>query len=81
MSASLFWEPVERRKNAISIGWPSSFMDQLNRVFGSRTPLLRPSDIEKLIALRDVGEDYNEAYAQLIDAIEKVGEIQISAEY
>jgi hypothetical protein len=83
MSANLYWEPTQRKKHDINVGAPSSFMDTLGRVFGRRTPTLGMGDIVKLETLRDATEipEWASVYAELIDAIEKCGEIQISAEY
>ncbi len=81
MSANLYWEPVERRKNSISTTASSSFMEKMRKVFGSETPSLDVGDLQKLETLRDLDDGYQEAFQELIAAIEKCGSIKISAQY
>ena len=80
MGARLYWEPVKRTRKCIGTGAPSSFMERLEKVFGSRNPTLGEKDIPKLEVLRDVSGG-GEGWQTLIDAIEHVGDIQIGAEY
>ncbi|HZL53132.1 MAG TPA: hypothetical protein VFC37_19540 [Terracidiphilus sp.] len=75
---------MNRKKNSINTAAPSSFMGELEQVFGDRTPILRERDIKTLRAMAvAAGKDseYGKCYAALADAVEKYEEIQISAEY
>ena len=57
MSANLYWEPVQRKKHDMNVGAPQSFMDTMQRVFGSRTPRLSEQDAIKLETLRDATDN------------------------
>jgi hypothetical protein len=80
MSANLYWEPVSRTKRDLSEGAPSSFMDMLERAFGSRCPKLGMNHVPILRAMAVASE--RKSFDELADAIERTeGEIQVSAEY
>jgi hypothetical protein len=83
MSASLYWEPVERKKYSLEQIAPSSFMESLEQVFGRKCPTLGESDIRTLRAMAVASGDSNfkKGYERLADGIEKYGEIEVTAVY
>lgn len=83
MGANLYWEPTKRKKHDIGVGAPQSFMDALEKAFGSRTPRLGE---EHVPVLRGIAAGYKQADVsvacdELIEAIWNNDEIQISVEY
>ncbi len=83
MSASIFWRPVNSG-HQLRIGAPSSFIDSLQRAFGSRPPItLTETDIPTLtgMAAATEYEEFREAYEKLAHAIREEDEIQIFAAY
>ena len=81
MGASLYWEPKKRKKHSIGVSAPQSFMDQLERVFGSRTPIFYGDAESQLRVMGKLDTSFREAFYELADAVEKYGEIEITAEY
>ena len=81
MSASIYAEPVERKKDYIPIGAPSSFMDALDKVFGERLPCLQESDVPKLRVIFVLGNYDTKALEILTRLITDHGAIQLSAKY
>ena len=80
MSASIYAEPLERKKHYIPTMAPQNLMDTFQQVFGARLPKLGKDNIRELETLIKVGIQL-EALDDLIDYIEKVGDVQLSAEY
>lgn len=81
MGASLYWEPVKRKRNYLSEGAPSSFMESMERAFGSRTPLLNQGSKPLLKGMAAADPGRSKTYTELLDALEEYDEIEISAEY
>lgn len=81
MSASIYAEPVDRKKDYLPIDTPSAFMGSLEKVFGTRLPELGPEDIPKLEAIFAIGNHDKDALDILIRLIHDHGQIQLSAEY
>lgn len=83
MSASIYWRPVNSG-HRLSIGAPSSFIDSLERAFGSRPPItLTEIDIPKLEGMAAATEykEFREAYGRLAYALREEDEIEIFAVY
>jgi hypothetical protein len=80
MGANIYYEPLKRKKQSVRAGARSSFYTTLERVFGSREPQLSASDVPKLEALRDAGDE-KDGWQDLIDGIERFDEIQVSVEF
>jgi hypothetical protein len=83
MSASIFWRPVNSG-HQLRIGAPSSFIDSLQRAFGSRLPVtLTGSDRPVLLGMAAATEyeEFREAYSELARALGEEDEIQVFASY
>lgn len=83
MSASICWRPVTSAKNGLSINSPSSFIRSLEKAFGVFPVKLDIKDVAVLKGMASVDSfDSEESqYEKIIEIINKVGEIEIFAEY
>ena len=81
MSANLYWHPVEKTKKIIETSIPGTVTDQLDRVFGGQAPTLNETDISNLEVLALLRDDKDNPFAEIIDAIRKVGAIKITVEH
>ena len=81
MSASIYAEPVQRKKDYLPIGAPSSFLSALEKVFGTQYPVLGPGDVPKLEVVFALGGYEHEALAILRHLITTHGAVQLSASY
>jgi hypothetical protein len=82
MSASIYWEPNENKGVYLPVDAPSSFLMAMGRWLGTDPPwVLGP---ESALALRGFSAGLGgeaDAISDLMDAIEKHGNIRIWAEY
>lgn len=86
MSASIYWRPLNEGKR-LSVGAPSSFLDSLERAFGTRPPIQLESELDAIIldgmAAATENSEFREAYEKLATAIreDEGGGIEIFAVY
>lgn len=81
MGASICWEPVPEKTRQLSCSAPQNFLESL-RILGWSPE--RPLNRGFVVALRGMafaaGQN-GQPYVELIEAIEKHGEVRVWAEY
>lgn len=83
MSASIMWRPLNQGKH-LSVGAPSSFIESLERAFGSFPLKPYGEDAARVLdgmAAATEYKEFREAYQQLAAAVREEGEIEIFAVY
>ncbi len=82
VSASLSWEPVQRKTHPLAIGAPSAFREALTEAGIDQG--MSAADLPALRGIRAGAgreSDWREAVDSLIEGIEKYGEIVLRVEY
>lgn len=84
MSASIYYRQVKPVSGKLlNTSAPSSFIDSLEKAFGGREPTLTTTEIPILqgMAILWTGMGGKNPYEQLIEGIQKYGEIEIDVQY
>lgn len=83
MSANIYYRQISpKEKQQLDVGSPSSFLDTLEKGFGTRTPRLSEADLPVLHGMAACWQyGHDSPYQQLIDAIEQLGVIEVWPEY
>ena len=83
MSTSLFWYPTPKHRSfQLSTMAPDSFMESLQTAFHERPPMtLGQDELSVLVGMAAASKPNHKPYEELIAAIEKHGDIQITVEY
>ena len=84
MSASIYWKPSTNDGINIDVGGsPSSFIDNIKKVFGTFPLTLDEDDLARLETLASLfdAEDECQPYEELIQAVKKAGTIEVWAVY
>lgn len=83
MSANIYWRPVTTARNDLSVSAPSDFIDSMREAFGNLPVKLTDKDIPTLKGMSSVRNIFRNEnpYKEIIETIEKVGEIEIWAEW
>ena len=82
MGASIYYEPVNRKRHSVNAMAPQSFIKSMERAFG-RFPLrLDEAALPKLQGMSAMWTDEkHNPYDDLCEGIHKFGEIEVGAEY
>lgn len=84
MSANIHWRPVSKRAGDVPTSLPSSFIQSMEKAFGSQPWRLVESDIPVLkgmAATTNVDAFESDPYSFMISKIEATGEIEVWPEY
>lgn len=82
MTATILYKPIGAGTSLDVGGSPSSFINNIQKVFGGFPYKFDSSDIDKLQVLADLYDNDNEyPYKELIEAIEKSGVVEVYAMY
>lgn len=82
MSASIMWEPLNPNPKHFSVGAPSFFIESLKNADMELPRTFTEADVSVLKGMSAAsGRDENNPYQQMINAIEKYGEITVWAQY
>ncbi|MDD5693561.1 MAG: hypothetical protein PHU86_03770 [Patescibacteria group bacterium] len=83
MSANIYWRPDTQARNNFDVGAPSDFIDSIREAFGELPVKLNSKDVPTLKGMASVKSLWrnDNPYKEIIETIEKVGEIEIWAEW
>lgn len=80
MSASIHWRKIKNSPDPrLGVSAPSSFIEAMERAFGGRAWELDAKAVPVLRGMAAVSND--EAFEQMIELIEKFGEIEVYYQY
>jgi hypothetical protein len=81
MSASIYYQPTKKNRHDVHTGSASAFIEAIERAFGGREAILSDKDIPTLKGMSAMENFSNNPFNDLIEGIEKFGEIKIIVEY
>lgn len=82
MSASICYRQVKPQSGkSLDVSAPSSFIREMDHAFGSLPLQLNKGDLPTLRGMSATQREFDNPYSRLIEAIEKLGEIEVYAEY
>jgi len=83
VSANIYWTPVNHKHINIPTWSPSSYKATLERAFGSFPLILGNNSIPIIAGIAAAQEDkrQGDCFMELVEAIERHGEIMLEVEY